>query len=107
MTVQAKPRGGAGKEGDQPQEFLRLAWLASLGFLTINLGGITYLSPCRLKKTGGKFDQGRLELPPAGKLRSIPQSQAVAFEYRTGGLAVYKVCSIATVCHNWDDRKCV
>lgn len=92
------------------REFLNLAWLASLGFLTINLAGVTYLfSMPRFKEGefGGVFNAGRVsDLPAAGSApQNFPKLKLWLSNTAEGVLAVYKVCTHLGCLYNWADQE--
>ena len=89
MTVTAKAAAAATpeKKGMNRREFLNFAWLASLGFLTVNMAGMTYLFAMpRFKEGefGGCITVGTVsDLPEAGSAPvKYPQGETVAFEHR-------------------------
>ncbi len=92
------------------REFLNLAWLASLGFLTINMAGITYLfSMPRFKEGefGGIFTAGRVsELPAAGSAPvNFPKVKLWLSNTQNGVMAIYKVCTHLGCLYNWNDQE--
>ena len=111
MTVQAKTAVAAPeKKGINRREFLNFAWLASLGFLTVNLGGITYLFAMpRFKEGefGGKFTIGTIsELPAAGSAPvNFPKVKLWLSNTEQGVMAIYKVCTHLGCLYNWDDQE--
>ncbi|HEY5668596.1 MAG TPA: Rieske 2Fe-2S domain-containing protein [Anaerolineales bacterium] len=92
------------------REFLNIAWLASLGFLTVNLGGVTYLfSMPRFKEGefGGLFSVGRVsELPEAGASPvNFPKVKLWLSNTEEGVMALYKVCTHLGCLYNWNSQE--
>jgi cytochrome b6-f complex iron-sulfur subunit len=92
------------------REFLNIAWLASLGFLTVNLGGVTYLfSMPRFKEGefGGLYSIGRVsELPDAGSPPvNIPKVKLWLSNTEQGVMALYKVCTHLGCLYNWNSQE--
>jgi len=92
------------------REFLNIAWLASLGFLTLNLGGVTYLfSMPRFKEGefGGLFTVGKVsELPDAGSPPvNIPKVKMWLSNTDQGVMALYKVCTHLGCLYNWNSQE--
>jgi cytochrome b6-f complex iron-sulfur subunit len=92
------------------REFLNLAWLASLGFLTVNMAGITYLfSMPRFKEGefGGVFNVGRVsDLPAPGSAPvNFPKVKLWLTNTEQGVLAIYKVCTHLGCLYNWSDQE--
>ncbi len=91
------------------QEFLNLAWLASLGFLLVDLGAVTYLFSLprfREGEFGGRFDLGQEALPapgsgplnyPAGRFWLVQTADSQV-------LALYKVCTHLGCLYGWLDE---
>lgn len=94
------------------REFLNLTWLASMGFLLINFGGVTILFSLprfREGEFGGSFVLGRSEdvFPYPGE-DPIPVPKGKFWLSRTeNGLivAVYKVCTHLGCIYNWRSEK--
>jgi cytochrome b6-f complex iron-sulfur subunit len=91
------------------REFLNLAWLASLGFLTVNLGGVTYLFALprfREGEFGGQFSIGRAgEVFPSPGGVPINMPKGMFWLVRTQNnrvAAIYKVCTHLGCLFNWD-----
>lgn len=98
------------KKSVNRREFLNLAWLASLGILTVNLGGVTYLfSMPRFKEGefGGIFTIGRVsELPPAGSPPvNYPKVKLWLSNTEQGLVGLYKVCTHLGCLYNWNDQE--
>jgi cytochrome b6-f complex iron-sulfur subunit len=92
------------------REFLNLAWLASLGFLTLDIAGITYLFAMpRFKEGefGGVFTVGRVsELPRPGTAPlNYPKVKLWLSNTEQGVLAIYKVCTHLGCLFNWSDQE--
>jgi cytochrome b6-f complex iron-sulfur subunit len=92
------------------REFLNIAWLASLGFLTLNLGGVTYLfSMPRFKEGefGGLFPTGKIsELPAAGSAPvNFPKVKLWLSNTPEGVMALYKVCTHLGCLYNWNSQE--
>ena len=92
------------------REFLNLAWLASLGFLTLNLGGVTYLFALpRFKEGefGGVFTTGKVsELPQAGSAPlNFPKVKLWLSNSNNGVTAIYKVCTHLGCLYNWNSQE--
>ncbi len=92
------------------REFLNFAWLASLGFLTLNVAGMTYLfSMPRFKEGefGGVFTVGSVsELPAAGSAPvNFPKVKLWLSNTEQGALAIYKVCTHLGCLYNWVDQE--
>src|SRR5574341_2538360 len=108
MTVSPKEAAIEKKEVTR-REFLNIAWLASLGFLTLNLGGVTYLfSMPRFKEGefGGLYTVGRVsELPQAGSPPvNIPKVKMWVSNTDQGVMALYKVCTHLGCLYNWNSQ---
>jgi cytochrome b6-f complex iron-sulfur subunit len=92
------------------REFLNLAWLASLGFLTVSMGGMTYLFAMPRFKAGefgGKVDIGKVsELPAvdAGPA-NFPKVKFWLSNSPDGVSAIYKVCTHLGCLYNWRDQE--
>jgi cytochrome b6-f complex iron-sulfur subunit len=98
------------KNGITRRELLNIAWLASLGFLTLDLAGVTYLfSLPRFK--AGEFG-GVL---PFGTIGDLPQSGTPPVNYpkvkvwlsntNNGVMALYKVCTHLGCIYNWNSQE--
>jgi len=91
------------------REFLNLAWLASLGFFVVNLGGVTYLFALprfRQGKFGGQFSLGRVGEafpPPGGAPINVPNGKFWLVRTQVNRVAaIYKVCTHLGCLYNWD-----
>ncbi len=92
------------------REFLNIAWLASLGFLMLDLGGVTYLfSMPRFKEGefGGLFSIGKVsELPEKGSPPvNYPQVKLWLSNTDQGVMALYKVCTHLGCLYNWNAQE--
>lgn len=92
------------------REFLNFAWLASLGFLTLNLGGMTVLFALpRFKEGefGGLFTIGKVsELPAEGAAPvNFPKVRFWLSRTPEGVSALYKVCTHLGCLYNWNDQE--
>jgi cytochrome b6-f complex iron-sulfur subunit len=92
------------------REFLNFAWLASLGFITLNMAGITYffaLPRFREGEFGGVSTLGTVgSLPPEG---TPPVNNPALKLWLTrppqGVLAIYKVCTHLGCLYGWSDQE--
>jgi len=92
------------------REFLNIAWLASLGFLTVNLGGVTYFfSMPRFKEGefGGMFPAGKVSELPAERADplNIPKVKLWLSNTPEGVMALYKVCTHLGCLYNWNSQE--
>lgn len=92
------------------REFLNLAWLASLGFFTINLAGIGVLFALprfREGEFGGLISVGKVsELPQVGGTPvNYPKVKLWLSNTEAGVLALYKVCTHLGCLYNWRDQE--
>lgn len=103
----------AAAEEKQPvnrREFLNLAWLASLGFVLVDVAGVTLLFAYpRFKEGefGGTFILGDISnLPDVGE---APVSNPIGKYWLTrtdkGVRAIYKVCTHLGCLYNWQDQE--
>jgi cytochrome b6-f complex iron-sulfur subunit len=92
------------------REFLNFAWLASLGFLTVDLAGVTYLFAMpRFKEGefGGLITVGKLsDLPvtDSGPV-NFPKVKFWLSQTDEGVSALYKVCTHLGCLYNWSDQE--
>lgn len=91
------------------REFLNFAWLVSLGFLTVDLAGLTYLfSMPRFKEGefGGLVTIGTVaELPdPQAEPENFPKVKFWLSRSDQGVMAIYKVCTHLGCLYNWKDQ---
>jgi cytochrome b6-f complex iron-sulfur subunit len=106
MTAEAV----AEKKEINRREFLNFAWLVSLGFITIDLAGVTYLFAMprfRAGEFGGVIDFGSVgELPPAGSPPvNYPKVKIWLSNTENGVMALYKVCTHLGCLFNWVDQE--
>jgi len=92
------------------REFLNLAWLASLGFFTLNIAGVTYLfSMPRFKEGefGGVVNAGSVsELPAPGSAPlNLPVAKTWLSNTEAGVVALYKVCTHLGCLYNWNNQQ--
>ena len=92
------------------REFLTLAWLASLGFLTLDIAGVGYLFSMPIFKEGefgGVVNVGTVsELPPAGDApANYPKVKVWLSNTDEGVVALYKVCTHLGCLYNWDEQQ--
>ncbi len=92
------------------QEFLNIAWLASLGFLTVGLSGVTLIfSWPRLREGefGGIFSPGPVaNLPQRGSSpENFPKVRLWLSNTEEGLLALYKVCPHLGCIYAWNDQE--
>ncbi len=109
MTVSPKEAAIEKKEVSR-REFLNIAWLASLGFLMLDLGGVTYLfSMPRFKEGefGGLFTIGKVsELPEKGSPPvNYPKVKLWLSNTDKGVMALYKVCTHLGCLYNWNSQE--
>ncbi len=96
--------------GVNRREFLNLAWLASLGFLIVNFGGVTYLFALprfRQGEFGGQIPLGRAggAFPtPGGEPINMPKGKLWLVRTQDNRVAaIYKVCTHLGCLYNWDN----
>ena len=114
MTTDATSRTPSATEGREinRREFLNFVWLASLGFLMVNIGGVTYLFSLprfQAGEFGGQFSLGRARevLPPlGGDPINFPKGRFWIVRTKEGGvLALYKVCTHLGCLYNWQSQE--
>lgn len=98
------------KEKMNRREFLNLAWLASLGFLVLEVGGVTVLFAYpRFKEGefGGIFTFGPVsELPEEGvPPENFPNIKVWLNKTEGGLVALYKVCPHLGCLYGWSDQE--
>jgi cytochrome b6-f complex iron-sulfur subunit len=91
------------------REFLNFAWLASLGFLAVDIAGITYLFAMPRFKAGefgGVYPYGtvadlpNVDQPPT----NIPKVKLWMSNSEEGVTAIYKVCTHLGCLYGWSDQ---
>jgi cytochrome b6-f complex iron-sulfur subunit len=92
------------------REFLNLAWLASLGFLLVDLGGMSYLFALpRFKEGefGGVLTIGKVsDLPPVDSApTNLPKIKLWISNSDQGLMALYKVCTHLGCLYNWNNQE--
>lgn len=110
MSEQKQATSAEANKKINRREFLMFAWLASLGFLTLNVGGMTYLfSLPRFKEGefGGVFTVGKVsELrPPGSSPANYPRVRFWLSRTPEGVSALYKVCTHLGCLYNWNDQE--
>ena len=98
------------KQNLSRQEFLNLAWLASLGFLVLEVGGLTILFAYpRFKEGefGGIFTFGSVaDLPEIGAPpANFPKVKLWLSHTDEGIIALYKVCPHLGCIYGWSDQE--
>ncbi len=92
------------------REFLNFAWLVSLGFLSVNLGGVTYLFAMpRFKEGefGGIYTFGKVsDLPAVDSAPvNLPKVKMWLSNTSEGVLGIYKVCTHLGCLYNWNSQE--
>ena len=92
------------------QEFLNIAWLASLGFFFVSVGGVTYFFAMpRFKEGefGGVVTVGSSSnLPAVGSPpESYPKVKFWLSNSDEGVKAIYTVCTHLGCLYNWSDQE--
>jgi len=92
------------------REFLNLAWLASLGFLLVDLGGMSYLFALpRFKEGefGGVLTIGKVsDLPQVDSApTNLPKVKLWISNSDKGLMALYKVCTHLGCLYNWNNQE--
>ena len=118
MTEAAVPAGQAetSRAVEQEQlklnrrEFLNIAWLASLGFLTLSVSGMTILFGLprfREGEFGGVFTTGTVaDLPPVDTApANFPKVKLWLSHTPEGLMALYKVCPHLGCLYGWNDQE--
>jgi cytochrome b6-f complex iron-sulfur subunit len=98
------------RPGINRREFLNYAWLATLGVLLVNVGGIGFLfSMPRFKEGefGGVFTLGRVsDLPSVDAApANFPKLKFWLTRSEEGVLALYKVCTHLGCLYAWRDQE--
>ncbi|MFC1878846.1 ubiquinol-cytochrome c reductase iron-sulfur subunit [Chloroflexota bacterium] len=94
------------KKSINRREFLNFAWLASLGFISVNMAGVTFLFAMpRFKEGefGGVIPIGKAsELPePGSPPVNFPKVKLWLSNTDEGVTALYKVCTHLGCLYNW------
>ncbi len=92
------------------REFLNVAWMASLGFMTLSIGGMAYFFAIpRFKEGefGGDFPAGTVsELPDtSGGPGNFPSGKFWLSNTEEGVTALYKVCTHLGCLYAWRDQE--
>lgn len=92
------------------REALNFAWLASLGFLMVNLGGVGFLFAMprfREGEFGGTLTIGTVSELPAVGAPPVNYPKVKLWLSRTdeGVTALYKVCTHLGCLYNWNDQE--
>jgi cytochrome b6-f complex iron-sulfur subunit len=92
------------------QEFLNIAWLASMGFMLVSIGGVSYLFAMpRFKEGefGGVITVGNTnDLPQVGSSpKGYPKVKLWLSNTNEGVKAIYKVCTHLGCLYNWSDQE--
>ena len=98
------------KKSINRREFLNIAWMASLGILTVSIGGATYLFAMpRFKEGefGGLFTIGTVaDLPPVGSEPvNYPKVKLWLSHTEEGISPLYKVCTHLGCLYNWNTQE--
>lgn len=110
----AKPQDASDQTEEKQKvsrrEALNFAWLASLGFLTLNVGGVTYLFALprfREGEFGGVFTLGKVsDLPDVGTPPvNYPNLKLWITRPEEGVMAIYKVCTHLGCLYGWSDQE--
>jgi cytochrome b6-f complex iron-sulfur subunit len=116
-VAEKQPRGKKAEESDSPKiekvnrrEFLNFAWLISIGFLMVDIAGITFLFALprfREGEFGGVFTIGTVgELPPIGPTPTNFPKVKIWFSNTDAGMkALYKVCTHLGCLYNWQEQE--
>ncbi len=108
----AKPEeSGVEKKPINRREFLNFAWLASLGFLTVSMGGMTYFVRHAALQGGGVWWRHpgwvgrRICQRRMPRLTNYPKVKFWISNTDQGVLAIYKVCTHLGCLYNWNDQE--
>lgn len=116
-VAEKKPERKKAEESESPEvlkvnrrEFLNFAWLISIGFLMVDIAGITFLFALpRFKEGefGGVFTLGTAgDLPPTGPTPiNYPKVKIWFSNTETGMKALYKVCTHLGCLYNWQEQE--
>lgn len=118
MSEAAAPAGQAEPSPAEKQEeiklnrreFLNIAWLASLGFLTLSVSGLTVLFGLprfREGEFGGIFTTGTVADLPSTDVAPVnfPKVKLWLSNNPDGLLALYKVCPHLGCLYSWNDQE--
>lgn len=119
MTEAAVPAGQAEQTSTETaqteaklnrREFLNLAWLASLGFLTLSISGVTILFSLprfREGEFGGVVTFGSVSDLPGTDVAptNLPKVKLWVSNNPAGLLALYKVCVHLGCIYGWNDQE--
>jgi cytochrome b6-f complex iron-sulfur subunit len=109
----AEEQEGLAKEQEariNRREFLNLAWLASLGFVTLSMGGVTLLFAFPrfgegefggVSSIGTASELPSVEAPPLNN----PSLKLWLTRPPEGVLAIYKVCTHLGCLYSWSDQE--
>jgi len=109
--TEASPSPAAAQEPKlNRREFLNIAWLASLGFLTVSVGGLSILFGMprfREGEFGGIFTFGPVSELPAADVApaNLPKIKLWMSNNPGGLLALYKVCVHLGCIYAWNDQE--
>jgi cytochrome b6-f complex iron-sulfur subunit len=108
MTKETPPAQEETKKVNR-REFLNFAWLVSLGFLTVDMAGLTFFFAMpRFKpgEFGGVVTAGKVsELPElASGPENFPKVKFWLSHTDQGAYALYKVCTHLGCLYNWKDQ---
>jgi len=92
------------------REALNFAWLASLGIMSVSLGGVTFLFAMprfQEGEFGGVIPIGTAaQLPPVGSPpENHPKSKLWISNTESGVMAFYKVCTHLGCLYTWRDQE--
>jgi cytochrome b6-f complex iron-sulfur subunit len=98
------------KKAINRREFLNFAWLVSLGFLSVSLGGVTFLFSMprfREGEFGGILTIGQVGNlpPPESPPENFPKVKLWMSNTANGVMAIYKVCTHLGCLYNWSDQE--
>lgn len=104
-----EPQSPEEKKDINRREFLTFAWLISLGFLSVNIAGLTYLFSMprfREGEFGGVVTIGKVsDLPEvASNPENFPKVKFWLSVTENGALAIYKVCTHLGCLYNWKEQ---
>jgi cytochrome b6-f complex iron-sulfur subunit len=110
MAQETPPSQPKEKKAINRREFLNFAWLVSLGFLSVNLAGVTYLFAMpRFKEGefGGVITIGKIsDLPAKGSSPvNMPKVKLWLSNTDDGVMAIYKVCTHLGCLYNWREQE--